>query len=98
MSGHAAFTSALGPSITRYLALKEALGRAYAGERRVFEHVDRFLARYVFSVRQEFGPPSRMSILAACSPVKPFRVTTQRPALEAGATSVGAWSRRAAAS
>jgi integrase len=45
MSGHAAFTSALGPSITRYLALKEALGRAYAGERRVFEHVDRFLAR-----------------------------------------------------
>ena len=36
-------TSALAPVIVAYLALKRALGRRYDGERRVLEHLDRFL-------------------------------------------------------
>jgi len=38
------FTSALGPVITRYLALKQALGRRYSIEQTVLTHLDRFLA------------------------------------------------------
>lgn len=38
------FNSALGPTISRYLALKRALGRRYAAESDVFRHLDRFLA------------------------------------------------------
>jgi integrase/recombinase XerD len=38
------FTSVLGPSIARYLALKEALGREYRKERAILTHLDRFLA------------------------------------------------------
>ena len=38
-----AVTSALAPVMVAYLALKCALGRRYDGERRVLEHLDRFL-------------------------------------------------------
>lgn len=38
------FVSILAPTITRYLALKQALGRRYALERRVFASFDSFLA------------------------------------------------------
>ncbi len=37
------FASILAPTITRYLALKQALGRRYALERRVFASLDSFL-------------------------------------------------------
>lgn len=37
------FTSELGPVMARYLALKQALGRAYRVERAVLTHLDRFL-------------------------------------------------------
>lgn len=38
-----AFTSVLGPTITRYVGLKQALGRGYAIERAVLRHLDVFL-------------------------------------------------------
>ncbi|HME73074.1 MAG TPA: tyrosine-type recombinase/integrase [Myxococcota bacterium] len=38
------FGSLLGPSLSRYLALKEALGRRYSVERDVLRHFDAFLA------------------------------------------------------
>ena len=38
------FTSELGPFITRYLAIKQALGCRYQIERAVLTHLDRFLA------------------------------------------------------
>jgi integrase/recombinase XerD len=38
------FTSAFGPTIRRYIALKEALGCQYTAERRTLQHLDRFLA------------------------------------------------------
>jgi hypothetical protein len=38
------FTSALGPTACSYLRLKEALGRQFALERSVLEHLDKFLA------------------------------------------------------
>lgn len=44
MSAPGSFSSALGPTIARYLALKQALGRGYAIERAVFHHLDAFLA------------------------------------------------------
>ena len=44
MSGSASFTSMLGPTIEQYLALKEALGRRYAVERKILQHLDQFLA------------------------------------------------------
>lgn len=37
-------TSPIGPLINHYLTLKQALGRRYTRERRVFRHLDRFLA------------------------------------------------------
>jgi len=43
MSEEQAFLSALGPTITRYLALKRALGRRYNLERDVLKSLDRFL-------------------------------------------------------
>lgn len=43
MSEERAFLSVLGPTITRYLALKRALGRCYAVERDVLKSLDRFL-------------------------------------------------------
>jgi integrase len=39
-----AFTSTLGATIGRYLALKQALGRRYGVERGVLTHLDRFLS------------------------------------------------------
>jgi integrase len=39
-----AFASQLGAVLTRYVALKRALGRGYVVEQRVFAHLDRFLA------------------------------------------------------
>jgi integrase len=44
MSTPAGFASSLGPIITRYLTLKQALGRCYATERAVLAHLDRFIA------------------------------------------------------
>jgi integrase/recombinase XerD len=44
MSEKRSFVSMLGPMLTRYLALKEALGRRYAIERAVLKHLDAFLA------------------------------------------------------
>jgi integrase/recombinase XerD len=44
MSERRPLLSALGITICRYLDLKEALGRQYATERAVLEHLDRFLA------------------------------------------------------
>lgn len=38
------FTSALGPAVARYLALKEALGRRYTKERAVLTSLDSFLS------------------------------------------------------
>ncbi len=38
------FVSVLGPTIARYVALKQALGRRYDGERRVLASLDAFLA------------------------------------------------------
>ncbi len=43
MSKDRAFVSVLGPTVTRYLALKRALGRRYDAERRVLESLDTFL-------------------------------------------------------
>jgi integrase/recombinase XerD len=43
MSRRRAFHSVVGPAIKRHLALKEALGRQYDGERRVLEYIDQFL-------------------------------------------------------
>ncbi|MGH2668821.1 MAG: hypothetical protein ACRDH5_06845, partial [bacterium] len=43
MSTARAFTSALGPTIASYLALKKALGRVFAVETDVLAHFDRFL-------------------------------------------------------
>ena len=44
METHPAFTSALAPVLTRYLALKTALGRGYATERQFFRSLDTFMA------------------------------------------------------
>jgi integrase/recombinase XerD len=44
MSPPAEFTSAIGPVIARYVALKQALGRRYEPQRRVLAQFDRFLA------------------------------------------------------
>jgi integrase/recombinase XerD len=46
-------TSRLGPFITRYLALKRALGRRYAAEGATLAHLDRFLARYEVDLTAE---------------------------------------------
>lgn len=43
------FRSSLGPVIERYLALRRALGRDCDSERRIFMHLDRFLASLVGS-------------------------------------------------
>lgn len=43
MTAPGSFASALGPTIARYLALKEALGRHYARERAILNHLDTFL-------------------------------------------------------
>lgn len=40
------FTSALGPAITSYLALKRALGRRFAAEQDILANLDRFLATH----------------------------------------------------
>ena len=45
MSQDRGFVSVMGPTITRYLALKRALGRRYDGEQRVLESLDPFLTR-----------------------------------------------------
>jgi integrase len=44
MNDKAPFVSVLGPTITQYLALKQALGRGYYGECRVLVSLDAFLA------------------------------------------------------
>ena len=44
MSERRPLLSALGPTICRYLDLKEALGQRYTAERTLLEHLDRFLA------------------------------------------------------
>lgn len=44
MSRDDSWLSELGPSLDRYLRLKQALGRRYATERGVLGHLDRFLA------------------------------------------------------
>jgi integrase len=44
MSENASFVSVLGPTIRRYLVLKQALGRRYDAERRVLASLDAFLA------------------------------------------------------
>jgi integrase/recombinase XerD len=41
---NARFNSLLAPTIRRYLALKHALGRQYAGVERILVHLDRFLS------------------------------------------------------
>lgn len=46
----ASLASALAPIIAAYLSLKEALGRHYAVERDVLEHLDRFLASRVADI------------------------------------------------
>ena len=43
MSTPSPFTSGLGATVASYLALKEALGRRYDGERRILSHLDTFL-------------------------------------------------------
>jgi integrase len=43
MTAQDSFASVLGPTIARYLTLKQALGRRYDVERRILEHLDRFL-------------------------------------------------------
>ena len=43
MSADALFVSVIGPTIARYLALKEALGRKFASERYILSHLDSFL-------------------------------------------------------
>jgi integrase len=43
MSTSRSFSSPLGPAITSYLALKQALGRCFAAEADVLAHLDRFL-------------------------------------------------------
>ena len=43
MKAPRAFTSLLAPDITRYLTVKQALGREYDGVRRVLAHLDHFL-------------------------------------------------------
>jgi integrase len=45
MNPSEAFISELGPLISRYLAMKEALGCRYQNERAVLRHLDGFLAR-----------------------------------------------------
>jgi integrase/recombinase XerD len=47
------FGSHLGPFITRYLALKQALGRKYASERMVLAHLDRFLEAHGTEISAE---------------------------------------------
>jgi len=47
------FASHLGPFITRHLALKQALGRDYASERRMLTHLDRFLATHGTEITAE---------------------------------------------
>jgi integrase/recombinase XerD len=44
MSANVALTSPLGPVITRFITLKQALGRHYDGERRLLRQLDGFLA------------------------------------------------------
>jgi integrase/recombinase XerD len=44
MSQHSDLLSKLGPIITQYIQLKQALGRHYKSERAVLAHLDRFLA------------------------------------------------------
>jgi integrase len=44
MTGQSPFSSVMGPTIARYLSLKEALGRRYAVERDVLKLLDSFLA------------------------------------------------------
>jgi len=44
MSPPAAFVSAIGPAMERYVALKRALGRRYDAERHILALLDRFLA------------------------------------------------------
>jgi integrase len=44
MSQAESFSSVLGPFVTRYLMLKRTLGRGYATERDVLQHLDAFLA------------------------------------------------------
>jgi len=39
------FKSCLGPTLERYLELKQSLGRGYAVEFKVFKHLDSFLLR-----------------------------------------------------
>ncbi len=53
MRTHPQLGSVLGPVITRYLALKQALGRVYAVERAVLQSLDLFLAASQ-SLRAEF--------------------------------------------
>jgi integrase len=47
------FASHLGPFITRYLALKQALGRKYATERIVLAHLDTFLETHGTEIAAE---------------------------------------------
>jgi integrase len=44
MSASRSFSSALGPTIASYVALKQALGRRFGAETDVLAHLDRFLA------------------------------------------------------
>lgn len=44
MSKNEHFDSVLGPTISRYLTLKRALGHDYSNERYIFQQLDRFLA------------------------------------------------------
>jgi len=44
MTAQSSLASALGPTIARYLALKEALGRRFATERATLTHLDAFLS------------------------------------------------------
>ncbi|WP_155321933.1 tyrosine-type recombinase/integrase [Desulfosarcina ovata] len=45
MNGNDSFSSVLGPVIASYIDLKQALGRHYAGERRILASLDIFLAK-----------------------------------------------------
>ncbi len=70
MSALETFASHLGPYITRYLALKRALGRRYANERDIFMHLDRFLATNAHEER-DLSPETFARWCATLTHLKP---------------------------
>jgi len=56
------FSSPVGPAISRYLALKKALGRKYINETNILRHLDQFLVRD----KQHVSPLTAASFSAWC--------------------------------